>query len=86
MELSCTENMSSVNFARKDAVIFGDRRVIENLLRDEPLYIPSRNYFEEVQDDIRPYMRNVVATWMMEVIFKFSNSIFFVFKFASIHN
>lgn len=67
MELSCTENISVVNYAQRDPVIFSDNRVVENLLNDEALYIPSCDYFSEVQVDIQPYMRNVVATWMMEV-------------------
>ncbi|KAK5643839.1 hypothetical protein RI129_007684 [Pyrocoelia pectoralis] len=67
MELSCTENPSLVNFAQKDPTIFGDRRVIENLLKDETKYVISCDYFNDVQIEIQPYMRNVVATWMMEV-------------------
>ncbi|KAK4887266.1 hypothetical protein RN001_003537 [Aquatica leii] len=67
MELSCTENPSAVNFAQKDPTIFRDVRVIENLLKDESMYVCPCDYFTDVQVEIQPYMRNVVATWMMEV-------------------
>ncbi|KAF5296228.1 hypothetical protein FQA39_LY12565 [Lamprigera yunnana] len=67
MELSCTENPSVVNFAQKDPAIFRDIRVIENLLKDEAMYVCPSDYFTVVQEEIQPYMRNVVATWMMEV-------------------
>lgn len=67
MDISCNENSTSTNFAKRDPNIFGDDRVIENLLKDEIRYMPTCNYFLEVQSEIRPYMRNVVGTWMMEV-------------------
>lgn len=67
MDLACTENISRHIFADKDPVILRDFRVMENLLNDERLYVPDRNYFEEVQTDIKPFMRKVVTMWMMEV-------------------
>lgn len=67
MDLTCTENMASSNFAQRDPTIFQDTRVIQNLLRDEVFYIPSNNYFDVIQTDIQPFMRKVVTTWMMEV-------------------
>lgn len=67
MELICAENMSDCNFAERDAVIFGDIRVLNNLLQTEHFYIPHCNYFVNVQHDIQPFMRKVVTTWMLEV-------------------
>lgn len=68
MDFTTSENgNSSAKYAEKDPSIFKDFRVLENLLRDEPLYIPKCNYFEEIQVDIQPYMRKVVTTWMLEV-------------------
>lgn len=67
MELICVENMSDSCFADRDAVIFGDIRVLNNLLETEQLYMPHCNYFAEVQHDIQPFMRKVVTTWMLEV-------------------
>lgn len=57
----------TARFAEKDPSIFRDFRVLENLVRDELLYVPKCNYFEEIQNDIQPYMRKVVTTWMLEV-------------------
>lgn len=73
MELACIEKMSVVNIALKDRNIFQDNRVINNLLRDEVLYMPKCDYFKKVQNDIQPFMRKVVTTWMLEV------SILFIF-------
>lgn len=67
MDLVCTESMTASNFAQADPNIFNDERVIENLLREEMLYVPECNYFEQVQEDIEPFMRKVVTTWMLEV-------------------
>lgn len=67
MDLACTENITPAIFAIKDPVILKDVRVLESLLNDERLYVPSRNYFEEIQQDIQPFMRKVVTMWMMEV-------------------
>lgn len=67
MDLSCNEDMSSQIVAGIDLTIIRDDRVIENLLNDEKAYIPTVNYFEEVQTDVQPFMRKVVTTWMLEV-------------------
>lgn len=56
-----------MNYALKDLNIFADSRVVKNLLKDELFYIPKCNYFRDVQTDIQPFMRKVVATWMLEV-------------------
>lgn len=66
MDFACTET-ATTRFAKRDPSIFKDFRVIENLLSDEILYVPKCNYFEEVQNDIQPFMRKVVTTWMLEV-------------------
>lgn len=67
MDLACTENISPAIFAAKDPVILKDFRVLENLLNDEKFYVSEKNYFEEVQTDIAPFMRKVVTMWMLEV-------------------
>lgn len=67
MELICSEKMADSSFAKLDNVIFGDYRVLKNLLQSEHFYIPECNYFDEVQHDIQPFMRKVVTTWMLEV-------------------
>uniref|UniRef100_A0A3Q3J436 Uncharacterized protein n=1 Tax=Monopterus albus TaxID=43700 RepID=A0A3Q3J436_MONAL len=42
-------------------------RVLRALLRGEDKYLPAANYFRCVQREIAPYMRRIVATWILEV-------------------
>lgn len=67
MDLACKENISPTIYAEKDPVILRDLRALENLLRDERFYTADKNYFEDVQTDIAPFMRKVVTMWMFEV-------------------
>ncbi|KAF7287921.1 hypothetical protein GWI33_000263 [Rhynchophorus ferrugineus] len=67
MDLSCAETSNKCIRAIRDRAIFNDERVINNLLNDEVFYIPNCDYFAEVQNDIQPFMRKVVTTWMLEV-------------------
>jgi cyclin D2 len=68
MDLLCAERLvDSRLVAERDRVIFDDMRVLQNLLDLETVYIPTCNYFGTVQKDIKPYMRKVVSTWMLEV-------------------
>ncbi|PSN57267.1 G1/S-specific cyclin-D2 [Blattella germanica] len=66
MDLYCVERLADCRLAGRDRVIFEDMRVLQNLLDLEKMYIPSCNYFGTVQEEIQPYMRKVVATWMLE--------------------
>lgn len=65
MDLLCDEYVE--RRAEKDFLILKDPRVLANLHRQEKRYTPQRNYFVEVQTEIQPFMRQVVATWMHEV-------------------
>jgi len=67
MDLKCGEPSTKCIRAVKDKAIFKDHRVIKNLLADEKLYLPNCDYFVKVQNDIQPFMRRVVTTWMLEV-------------------
>lgn len=67
MDLACTENLEKVSTAKIDRGIFGDNRVLQNMLKSEILSVPQSDYFETVQNDIQPFMRKVVTTWMLEV-------------------
>ncbi|CAG9761950.1 unnamed protein product [Ceutorhynchus assimilis] len=67
MDLACGETSNKCIRAVKDRAIFKDDRVINNLLNDEVFYVPSCDYFTKVQNDIQPFMRKVVTTWMLEV-------------------
>lgn len=53
--------------AKEDPVLLRDQRVLDSLLAIEDRYLPSPSYFSCVQKDIEPWMRNRVATWMLEV-------------------
>lgn len=71
MDLACAETSNKCIRAGKDRAIFRDERVITNLLKDEGFYVPNCDYFTEVQNDIQPFMRKVVTTWMLEVSLTF---------------
>lgn len=70
MDLQCIELSSSNNInnvAKIDEHLYKDLRVINYLLNDEQSFIPICNYFDDMQNDIEPFMRKVVTTWMLEV-------------------
>ncbi|XP_017687703.1 PREDICTED: G1/S-specific cyclin-D3 isoform X1 [Lepidothrix coronata] len=67
MELLCVESVSRVPRAGRDPQLLEDRRVLQNLLSLEERYSPRVSYFQCVQRDIQPYMRRMLAVWMLEV-------------------
>lgn len=69
MELMCNERLLPDNncFAERDSVLFDDIRVLKNLLATETMYLPNCYYFTNLQKDIKPFMRQVVTVWMLEV-------------------
>ncbi|XP_061663323.1 G1/S-specific cyclin-D2-like [Syngnathoides biaculeatus] len=66
MDLYCMESVAVVK-AQTDATVLHDDRVLQSLLTVEDRYLPQCSYFQRVQKDIQPYMRRVVAGWMLEV-------------------
>ena len=56
-----------INNATVDPALVSDERVLSNLLQLEMSYLPSPSYFDCVQNDIEPWMRDAVASWMLEV-------------------
>lgn len=66
MDLYCCET-ENITRAYEDPVLNEDSRVFDNLLVIEDRYVLSSNYFKCVQNDLKPYMRTVVAEWMQEV-------------------
>lgn len=66
MELYCLE-AETVLRARPDPNLLGDDRVLQSLLTIEERFLPQCSYFKCVQKDIQPFMRRMVATWMLEV-------------------
>lgn len=67
MELLCVEAVPRVPRAGRDPQLLGDRRVLQNLLSQEERYSPRVSYFHCVQREIKPYMRKMLAFWMLEV-------------------
>lgn len=66
MELLCCE-VDPMRRAVPDPNLLYDDRVLHNLLTIEERYLPQCSYFKCVQKDIQPFMRRMVATWMLEV-------------------
>lgn len=66
MELLCLE-MDTIIRARPDPNLLCDDRVLQSLLTIEERFLPQYSYFKVVQKDIQPFMRRMVATWMLEV-------------------
>uniref|UniRef100_A0A4W4ET09 G1/S-specific cyclin-D2 n=3 Tax=Electrophorus electricus TaxID=8005 RepID=A0A4W4ET09_ELEEL len=66
MELYCLEADTIVR-ARPDPNLLCDDRVLQSLLTIEERFLPQCSYFKCVQKDIQPFMRRMVATWMLEV-------------------
>ncbi|CAL8360654.1 unnamed protein product [Lota lota] len=66
MELLCLEMDTAIR-ARPDPNLLCDDRVLQSLLTIEEQFIPQSSYFTCFQKDIQPYMRRMVATWMLEV-------------------
>ncbi|KAA0724469.1 G1/S-specific cyclin-D2 [Triplophysa tibetana] len=66
MELLCLE-MDTIVRARPDPNLLCDDRVLQSLLTIEERFLPQCSYFKCVQKDIQPFMRRMVATWMLEV-------------------
>lgn len=69
MELLCCE-VDPMRRALPDPNLLYDDRVLHNLLTIEERYLPQCSYFKCVQKDIQPFMRRMVATWMLEVCIK----------------
>ncbi|XP_012679005.1 G1/S-specific cyclin-D2b [Clupea harengus] len=66
MELLCLEKDTVVR-AQQDPNIFSDDRVLQSLLTIEDRFLPQCPYFKHFQQDIKPFMRRMVSTWMLEV-------------------
>ncbi|XP_063998419.1 G1/S-specific cyclin-D2 isoform X2 [Pogoniulus pusillus] len=77
MELLCCE-VDPMRRALPDPNLLYDDRILHNLLTIEERYLPQCSYFKCVQKDIQPFMRRMVATWMLEapIFGKFLKQIF----------
>jgi cyclin D2 len=66
MDLLCIE-IEAEPRAYGDPVFLDDDRVLRNLLDTEDRYIIASSYFKCFQTELKPYMRRMVASWMLEV-------------------
>lgn len=66
MDLLCTERSSEPK-AYEDPVFLYDDRVLRNLMLTEERYIISSSYFKCIQTELKPDMRKIVASWLLEV-------------------
>ncbi|XP_062402855.1 G1/S-specific cyclin-D1 [Sardina pilchardus] len=64
-QLLCCE-VETIRRAYQDTNLLNDR-VLQAMLKAEDNYLPATNYLKCVQKEIVPYMRRIVATWMLEV-------------------
>jgi len=55
-----------------DPVMLNDDRVLQNLLTVEDRCLASAKYFD-FQPEIKPFMRRILASWMLEVIVQFTS-------------
>ncbi|XP_055508989.1 G1/S-specific cyclin-D2-like isoform X2 [Leucoraja erinacea] len=67
MELLLCCEVATVRRALPDPNLLCDERVLHNLLTLEERCLPACSYFKCVQQDIKPFMRRMLATWMLEV-------------------
>jgi hypothetical protein len=66
-EFTPIDNSNSTKLAPIDLNLLNDDRVLQNLLTLEDSYTIQSNYFSYVQQEIKPWMRNVLSNWMLEV-------------------
>ncbi|KAB7501132.1 G1/S-specific cyclin-D2 [Armadillidium nasatum] len=65
--LLCAESASIEGpIALQDPVLLSNPNVLQNMLTLQHSTIPPQNYFNFIQHDIKPFMRKLVATWMLE--------------------
>jgi len=64
-----TESMPQTVKALHDPSQLNDARVLQNLLRNEHRFSPEvKDYMRNLQSDITPHMRKLVADWMLGVV------------------
>ncbi len=56
-----------LNKAPVDINLLNDERTLKNLLHLEDYYRVQSNYFAYVQTEIKPWMRKMLSSWMLEV-------------------
>lgn len=74
MNLMCTESqkVSEDKCFAEDRAIFRDERAVKKLLETEEQYVPGCDYLAHSHSNLQPFMRRVVATWMLDVSIKYN--------------
>jgi hypothetical protein len=85
MDLFCIEINGELK-AYSDPVFLDDERVLKNLMCTEERYTISSSYFKCLQTELKPYMRKVVASWMLEVSNRCSNTPQYKIHFIIVSN
>jgi cyclin D2 len=63
----CSEG-EGIRRAVADPVLLHDDQVLQKLLEVEDKYVNPTSYLKfGLQTELKPYMRKMVATWMLEV-------------------
>lgn len=85
MNLMCTESQrtSEDKCFAEDRAIFRDERAVKKLLETESQYVPECDYMAHPQSSLQPFMRRVVATWMLDVSRTYWCSVFAALVFRA---
>lgn len=78
------EDGGAIVRAEADTFMESDPRVLANLVSSEQISMPTCDYFTHVQDDLQPFMRKVVTTWMFEVFYIHYTNLFAHVRFMLI--
>ena len=66
-QIDSAEFCLKLNKATVDMKLLNDERLVKNLLDLEDFYRVQSNYFQHVQTEIKPWMRKMLANWMLDV-------------------
>lgn len=68
VDIECTDD-DRITYSACDHNILTDSRILRQLLQTEYKYVPNRvlESYKCIQSEVEPYMRKVVANWMLEV-------------------
>jgi cyclin D2 len=58
-----------MTYTALDLNILSDDRILKQLLQIEERYVPNEvlESYKCIQSEVEPYMRKIVANWMLEV-------------------
>jgi hypothetical protein len=64
-----SEESFAITYTALDLNILSDDRILKQLLQIEERYVPNEvlESYKCIQSEVEPYMRKIVANWMLEV-------------------